>query len=193
MFHFPKAENGLVNLLFIFTLAVCEKVFFSQRTSHFPFIIRNSGTAYFLVKPNIMADPPTIQNDKPPEIHGFAALRFLSDTDGPIFFCIFFFKLQKQIAGRLVSAFLSQKIVFHPPVAGAKWIQSAWRTVAIQHEGNKALGRDGFTGTILSPEKQFSILKLKIFFIIQPEVHKPDPVHFPTVIHSSIPPLKSCG
>ena len=92
-----------------------------------------------------------------------------------------------------VSAFLSQKIVFHPPVAGAKWIQSAWRTVAIQHEGNKALGRDGFTGTILSPEKQFSILKLKIFFIIQPEVHKPYPVHFPTVIHSSIPPLKSCG
>ena len=166
LLRFPESENILIDMFFILALAVCEKICLAQFRLHLPFVKGNSGGAHFLIQPEVIADPLPVQNNKAPEIHGFPALCPLPDSYGTVFSGLLFFEFQEKISGCLILSFFAQKIIFHPSVAGAKGIQTAWGTVTIQHKRNKTLRGDGFSGTILPAKEKLPILKFKIFFVI---------------------------
>ena len=166
LFFLTETKNILVDMLLVFRRTVCEKIIFSQFCLHLPLIPGNFVGSYFLIQPQIISHSAPVQNDKAPKIHRFPAFSFLSDSNGAILSGVLFPKFQEQITGRLLLALFSQKIVFHPAVTGTKRIQSAGSTVSVQYKRNKALCRDGFSGAVLSAQKQFPILEFKVLFVI---------------------------
>ena len=166
LFFFSETENILVDMLFVFRRTVCEKIVLPQFRLHLPLIPGNFIRSHFLIQPQIISYSASVQNHEAPEIHRFPTFCLLTDSYGTIFSGILFPKFQKQIAGRLLLALFSQKIVFHPAVTGTKRIQSAGSTVSIQYKRDKTLCRNRFSGSILSSEKEFSILEFKVLFII---------------------------
>ena len=137
-------------MLFVFRRTVCEKIVLPQFRLHLPLIPGNFIRSHFLIQPQIISYSASVQNHEAPEIHRFPTFCLLTDSYGTIFSGILF---PKQIAGRLLLALFSQKIIFHPAVTGAKRIQAARCTVSIQYKRDKTLCRNGFSRTVLSTQK----------------------------------------
>ena len=172
--------------LHIFPLCFRIGVVLSQ---HLPELL--SGIWNFLradlpVQIHVISNPSAIQKHKAPKAHGFSPPCPLTDADGTILLRIFPLKFQKKITGCLLASILSEEIIFHFSVIGAKRVKPARISVPIQNEWNKALGCNGFAGAVLSA---LSICKGKDFLIVQPEIYKPDSVHMPAVTHALPPPF----
>ena len=104
-----------------------------------------------------------------------------TDADGEKFFCIGFFEFQIEITGGFLPFSVAKEIEVHFAVSGAKGVQAFRALVAVEKEGDKALGGNGFSRGVIAPQQDVPILYQKFLVIIQPEIHKPQLMHLPAV------------
>src|SRR5699024_5956354 len=91
-------------------------------------------------------------------------------------------ELQIEIAGTFL-LILPQQVIGHFAVLTAEGIQPVGTQIAVQHEGNKALGGDGFARAVLTPQQKASLAEGELLPVIEPEVYKSQFVHPPAFLH----------